>query len=98
MLNRRCTQRQFLLCPDEEINNAFLYCLIEAALKFDIMLMLTMMMSNHHHTEFHDPKGFAIEFTHRVHTHVAKCVNAYRGRWENLVERAALPGRARRGR
>ncbi len=74
----------FLLSPDDEINNAFLYCLIEAAQKFDIVVLLSQMMSNHEHTPFYDPKGFAIEFTHRFHTHLAKCVNAYRGRWENM--------------
>lgn len=84
MLNRRCTQRQFLLTPDDEINNAFLYCLIEAAQKFDIVLLLSQMMSNHAHTPFFDPNGRAIEFTHRFNTHLAKCVNAYRGRWENM--------------
>jgi putative transposase len=84
MLTRRCTQRQFLLTPDDEINNAYLYCLIEAAQTFDIVLLLSQMMSNHEHTPFFDPKGMAIEFTHRFHTHLAKCVNAYRGRWENM--------------
>jgi putative transposase len=84
MLTRRCTQRQFLLTPDPEINNAYLYCIIEAAQKFGIVLLLSQMMSNHEHTPFHDPKGMAIEFTHRFHTHVAKCVNAYRGRWESV--------------
>jgi putative transposase len=84
MLNRRCTQRQFLLRPDPEMNNAYVYCLVEAALKFDIALLLSMMMSNHEHTPFFDPKALAIEFTHRFHTNLAKCVNAYRGRWENM--------------
>ena len=31
MVTRRCTQRQFLLRPDAETNNAFLYCLGVAA-------------------------------------------------------------------
>jgi hypothetical protein len=31
MITRRCTQRQFLLRPDRAINNAFIYCLAEAA-------------------------------------------------------------------
>jgi hypothetical protein len=70
--------------PDDEMNNAYLYCLIEAAQKFDIVLMLSQMMSNHAHTEFFDPYGWAVEFVHRFHTHLAKCVNAYRGRWENM--------------
>jgi putative transposase len=73
-----------LLTPDDEINNAFLYCLIEAAQKFDIVPLLSQMMGNHHHTPFFDRKGYAIEFTHRFHTNTAKCVNAYRGRWENM--------------
>jgi len=84
MLTRRCTQRMFLLRPDDEMNNAFLYCVIEAALKFDIQLLLPQMMSNHHHTPFHDPRGNAVEFYHRFHTHLAKCANALRGRWENM--------------
>jgi hypothetical protein len=70
--------------PDDEMNNAYLYCLIEAALKFDIVLLLSQLMSNHQHTDFFDPKGWAIEFTHRFHTHPAKCVNAYRGRCEDM--------------
>ena len=31
MVTRRCTQRLFLLRPDSETNNVFLYCLAEAA-------------------------------------------------------------------
>jgi putative transposase len=84
MLTRRCTQRQFLLRPDEDMNNAYLYCLIEAAQKFDIVLLLSQMMSNHKHSPFFDPRGFAVEFTHRFDTHLARCVNALRGRWENM--------------
>jgi hypothetical protein len=36
MITRRCTQRQFLLRPDRETNNAFTYCLIEAALRCQV--------------------------------------------------------------
>ncbi len=83
-LTRRATQREFLLRPDDAMNNAFLYCLIEAAQKFEIRLLLTQMMSNHDHTVVYDPHGMAVEFYHRFHTHLAKCVNALRGRWENM--------------
>ena len=38
MVTRRCTQRQLLLRPDEETNNAFLYCLAEAAQRGDVRL------------------------------------------------------------
>ncbi len=33
LITRRCAQRQFLLHPDAATNNAFLYCLIVAALR-----------------------------------------------------------------
>ena len=50
MIARRCTQRQFLLRPDEPTNAAFTYCLIEAAQRCQIKVLLTCAMSNHHHT------------------------------------------------
>jgi hypothetical protein len=47
LLTRRCTQRQFLLRPDEITNNAFVYCLGEAAQRFEIDILLPTAMSNH---------------------------------------------------
>ncbi len=84
MLTRRCTQRMFLLRPDNETNNAILYCLIEAALRFDIEIVMFAVMSNHHHTVLFDRHGHIVEFTEHFHRMVAKCINAMRGRWENL--------------
>ncbi len=74
----------FLLRPDEETNNAFLYCLIEAALRFNILPILPQMMANHHHLVFFDPDGNAVAFYQHFHTQLAKCQNALRGRWENM--------------
>ena len=84
MITRRCTQRQFLLRPDEETNNAFLYCLAEAAQRCDIAILLTCAMSNHHHTVIFDRHGNVPVFTERFHKLLAKSQNALRGRWENL--------------
>jgi putative transposase len=70
--------------PDPTMNNAFIYCLGEAALKFNVKPILSQMMSNHHHSPLLDPDGNAVEFSHRFHTHLAKCTNARRGRWENM--------------
>ncbi|MCX5742503.1 MAG: hypothetical protein NT062_08410 [Proteobacteria bacterium] len=84
MLTRRCTQRQFLLRPDPITNNAFAYCLVEAAQRFDIDLVLTQQMSNHHHTVLLDRNGTVVEFMAHFHKLVAKCQNALHGRWENL--------------
>jgi REP element-mobilizing transposase RayT len=84
MITRRCTQRQFLLRPDRETNNAFLYCLAEAAERCGIEVILPCAMSNHHHTVVFDRHGTLPAFTEHFHKLFAKCQNALRGRWENL--------------
>lgn len=81
---RRTTQRQFLLRPDDETNNAFVYCLAEAAQRCDVNLVLAQMMSTHGHLMEDDPLGHDVEFREHFHKMFAKCQNAYRGRWENL--------------
>ena len=47
LLTRRCTQRQYLLRPDRDANDTFLYCLAEAAQRFGIDVILPSTMSNH---------------------------------------------------
>ena len=84
MLNRRCTQRQFLLRPDPVTNQTFVYCLAEAALRFEIEIILPSALSNHHHTVLFDRHGRIIEFMEHFHKMLAKALNAHRGRWENL--------------
>jgi len=83
-MSRRCTQRQFLLRPDDETNNAFTYCLAEAAQRTDVHVILSQMESNHHHTMAYDPHGRQVEFREHFHKMLAKSQNALRGRWENL--------------
>jgi hypothetical protein len=101
MITRRCTQRQLLLRPDRETNNAFTYCLIEAALRCGIDVLLPCAMSNHHHTVIYDRQGCYPEFIEHFHKMLAKSQNTLRGRWENfwaseqvcvvrLVDRAAV--------
>src|SRR5262249_4274710 len=82
MLTRRCTQRQYLVQPDEETNNAFVYCLAEPAQRFQTEVLLPQQMSNHPHTDLLDRYGRIIEFTEHFHKMLAKCLNASRGRWE----------------
>lgn len=84
IIQRRCTQRQFLLRPDDETNNAFTYLLAEAAQRFDMEIILPQMMSNHHHTAIYDRHGRHVEFREHFHKLLAKSQNALRGRWENL--------------
>jgi len=77
-----------LLRPDDETNNAFIYCLAEAAQRYGIVVLLTQMMSNHHHTVIYDPDGRINEFMGQFHKMLAKCQNVLRGRWENLFSSA----------
>ncbi|HSC86113.1 MAG TPA: hypothetical protein VLC09_02535 [Polyangiaceae bacterium] len=84
MVTRRCTQRQFLMRPDDDTNQAFEYCLAVAAERTGIELLFTIAMSNHHHTGIHDPDGRYPEFLEYFHRLFAKCQNALRGRWENF--------------
>jgi putative transposase len=84
MITRRCTQRQFLLRPDPATNNAFTYCLIDAAQRSQVEVLLTCAMSNHHHTVIYDRWGRYPEFVEHFHKLLARSQNALRGRWENL--------------
>jgi len=83
-ITRRCTQRQFLLRPDEETNNAFIYCLAEASARFEIDIIASSAQSNHHHTDTFDRHGRIVEFMEHFHKMMAKCMNSLRGRWENF--------------
>ena len=84
MVTRRCTQRQFLMRPDDETNNAYVYCLAVAARRFRIEVLFTIALSNHHHTGIHDPHGNYPQFLELFHKLFAKCQNSLRGRWENF--------------
>ena len=83
MITRRCTQRLFLLRPDPDTNNNVVYCLAEAAARFEIDVLLPSVLSNHHHTVVFDRHGRIVEFVEHFHKMLAKCQNALRGRWEN---------------
>ena len=84
LVTRRCTQRMFLLRPDRETNNAFLYCLADAAARFEIDVLMACAMSNHHHTVIFDRHGNYPEFLEHFHKLIARSQNALRGRWENF--------------
>jgi REP element-mobilizing transposase RayT len=84
LITRRCTQRQFLLRPDAPTNNAFLYCLIDAASRCQIDILLPCAMSNHYHVVIYDRAGRYPEFIEHFHKLLARSQNALRGRWENF--------------
>jgi len=84
LVTRRCTQRQFLLRPDSETNNAFLYCLALAANRTQMHVVAFLAHSNHHHTIVVDTRGRMPEFLEGFHKLLAKHQNVLRGRWENF--------------
>lgn len=84
MLTRRTTQRQFLLRPDDVVNETFTYCLAVAAKRYHIEVILPSALSNHHHTVIYDRHGLVIQFIEHFHKLLAKALNVHRGRWENF--------------
>lgn len=101
LLNRRCAQREFLLRPDDEANQTFLYCLAVAAEKYGIEVIIAIAMSDHHHTGLYDRHGRRVEFYGYFHMLLARSMNALRRRSEGfwstdppcvveLVDRAAV--------
>jgi REP element-mobilizing transposase RayT len=84
MITRRCSERRFFLRPDDETNNAFIYCLALAAQRAKVHITFSVAMSNHHHTGLHDPDGNFPVFTEHFHGLLARCQNAHLGRFENF--------------
>lgn len=84
MVQRRCTQRQFLLQPDATVNQTFLYCLAYAAKKTGVVVHCFCVLSNHYHAVLTDPRGRLPDFAHLLHKLVASCLNCYHKRRENF--------------
>jgi putative transposase len=84
MITRRCSERRFFLRPDDDTNNAFIYCLALAAQRANVDVTFTVAMSNHAHTGIHDPDGNFPVFTEHFHGLLARCQNAHLGRFENF--------------
>jgi hypothetical protein len=84
MITRRCSQRQFLLRPDDATNQTYLYVLGLAAERARIEPMIAVTMSNHEHVPLHDRYGTRVAFYQYLHELVARAGNALRGRFENF--------------
>jgi putative transposase len=84
MITRRCSERRLFLRPDRATNNAFIYCLALAARRANVQVTFAIAMSNHHHTGIHDPDGNFPIFLEHFHGLLARCQNAYLGRFESF--------------
>jgi hypothetical protein len=67
-----------LLRPDAATNNAFLYCLIDAALRCEVDVLLPCAMSNH--AVIYDRAARYPEFLEHFYKLLARSQNALRGR------------------
>jgi hypothetical protein len=84
MVTRRCSERRFFLRPDDETNNAFIYCLSLAAQRARVEILFVVAMSNHYHAGIHDPDGNFPVFSEHFHALLARCQNVRLGRFENF--------------
>lgn len=83
-LTRRCSERRFFLRPDGFIVRAFLFVLAMAAKRYGVEIHTAVVMSDHWHAILTDVDAKLPRFVGYVHRLVAKCVNVFRGRWENM--------------
>ena len=84
MISRRIARRQLLITPSALINQIFLYCIAVAAKRTNMVLHAVVVLGNHLHIILTDPDARHPEFSRWLFEFTAKCVNASRGRWENL--------------
>lgn len=82
MVTRRCTQRQLLLRPDPETNEAVLYCLGVAAKEHGIELHGVTAMSNALCINCQDVRGEGPKFRRYLISLLARFMNKHRSRWE----------------
>lgn len=82
MITRRCSERRFFLRPDNDTNNAFIYCLGLAAKRSNVRILFVVSMSNHYHAGIHDPDGSFPIFAEHFHALLARCQNAQLGRFD----------------
>jgi putative transposase len=82
LVTRRCSERRFLMRPDRETNNAFVYCMAIAATKSGVSVVCVGTTSNHYHAVVVDNQGRLPEFLEHFHKLFAKHQNCLRGRWE----------------
>ncbi len=82
LVTRRCAQRQLLLRPSASTNAIFSYVLAVAARRFNVLLHVWCVLSNHFHLVVTDPDANLPAFEQYLDSLVARAVNASLGRWE----------------
>jgi REP element-mobilizing transposase RayT len=84
LVSRRCTQRQFLLRPSNEVNELFGFLLAVAAERYHVEVHAYCVMSNHVHLVVSDPGAQIPAFNQFLASLVARSMNALLVRFENF--------------
>jgi putative transposase len=84
LITRRCSERRFFLKPSPLTNQIFLYVLAVAAQRYNVLVHVAGVMSNHYHLLVTDPGGRLPEFMRYLDSLVARATNAALGRWEGF--------------
>ncbi len=84
MVTRRTLRRHFLLRPDRQLNQLFLYLVAIFVQKFGTQLSAIQVMSDHYHMVITDVSGRLPDLLRELHRVVALCVKVLR-KWEGPV-------------
>jgi putative transposase len=84
LISRRITQREFLLRPDDKVNQVLVFLVLRAAQMYGVGIVGALAMSDHWHLVVHDFRGNLPRFMQYLHSLTARVINAIRGRWENV--------------
>ena len=89
-LTRRTVCRFYLLRPDRELTESFLYCLAVAAEEFGVLVHSACVMSTHVHLVITDVRGVYPDFLRRLNRLFANSTKVLRG-WGHEVFNASGP-------
>lgn len=84
MVTRRCSERRFFLQPSPLVTLLFKFLVAVAAWRTGVQLHALTVLSNHYHLVASDPNGNIPEFYGYLHSLLARCLNASRGRFEAM--------------
>jgi hypothetical protein len=90
LITRRTYDRRFLLRPDPELDQIYLYALAVAASRFGVEVHALILMATHEHLAATDVLGQAPRFLHMLHRSVALAVKVLR-RWHEDTWDSAPP-------
>jgi REP element-mobilizing transposase RayT len=74
-VHRGCDRQEFRLCPDEVVNQIFLFLVMALAVRHRLKPIALCVMSNHYHAILYDSEGNLPEFTRELHALSARAIN-----------------------